>query len=68
MEKSKTTERKEMKCLKIGTFFIAMGAGAAVGALGAMMLPRHSEAYHITKEAADAIKEEAGKIIDYLDR
>jgi len=52
--------------MKIGTFFIAMGAGAAMGMLGAMMLPKNSDVYHITKETADAIQKEAGKIADSM--
>ena len=33
-----------------------MGAGVAVGALGAMMLPKNSDAYRMTKQAAKAIQ------------
>ena len=33
-------------------FFLTMGAGVAVGALGAMMLPKNSDAYRLTKQAA----------------
>ena len=35
-------------------FFLTMGAGVAVGALGAMMLPKNSEVYKTTKQAANA--------------
>ena len=38
-----------------------MGAGVAVGALGAMMLPKNSDAYRLTKQAAKAIQNEAEK-------
>ena len=40
-------------------FFLTMGAGVAVGALGAMMLPKNSDAYRLTKQAAKAIQNEA---------
>ena len=42
-------------------FFLTMGAGVAVGALGAMMLPKNSDAYRMTKQAAKAIQNEAEK-------
>ena len=42
-------------------FFLTMGAGVAVGALGAMMLPKNSDAYRMTKQVAKAIQNEAGK-------
>ena len=32
-------------------FFLTMGAGVAVGALGAMMLPKNSDAYRMTKQS-----------------
>ena len=42
-------------------FFLTMGAGVAVGALGAMMLPKNSDAYRMTKQVAKAIQNEAEK-------
>lgn len=47
-------------------FFLTMGAGVAVGALGAMMLPKNSEVYKATTQAANAIKREAESAIDSL--
>ena len=47
-------------------FFLTMGAGVAVGALGAMMLPKNSEVYKQTKKAANAIRREAETAIDSL--
>ena len=47
-------------------FFLTMGAGVAVGALGAMMLPKNSEVYKQTKKAANAINREAETAIDSL--
>ena len=47
-------------------FFLTMGAGVAVGALGAMMLPKNSDAYRMTKQAAKAIQNEAEKALDTI--
>ena len=47
-------------------FFQTMGAGVAVGALGAMMLPKNSDAYRLTKQTAKAIQNEAGKAVDAI--
>ena len=47
-------------------FFLTMGAGVAVGALGAMMLPKNSDAYRMTKQAAKAIQNEAEKAVDAI--
>ena len=52
--------------MKVRSFFLTMGAGVAVGALGAMMLPKNSEVYQATKKAAKAIEREAGTVIDSL--
>lgn len=43
-----------------------MGAGVAVGALGAMMLPKNSDAYRMTKQVAKAIQNEAEKAVDAI--
>ena len=43
-----------------------VGAGVAVGALGAMMLPKNSDAYKQTKKAANAIRREAETAIDSI--
>ena len=47
-------------------FFLTMGAGVAVGALGAMMLPKNCDAYRMTKQAAKAIQNEAEKALDAI--
>ena len=47
-------------------FFLTMGAGVAVGALGAMMLPKNSDAYRMTKQAAKTIQHEAEKAIQSI--
>ena len=36
--------------MTVKSFFLTMGAGVAVGALGAMMLPKNSDAYRMTKQ------------------
>ena len=48
------------------SFLLTMGAGIAVGMLGALMLPKNSEVYRFTKSAADTVKTEAEKVIDSL--
>ena len=52
--------------MQVRSFLLTMGAGVAVGALGAMMLPKNSEVYKTTKQAANAIKREAASAIDSL--
>ena len=56
--------------MQVRSFLLTMGAGIAVGALGAMMLPKNSEVYKqtkkATKQAANAIKREAESAIDSL--
>ena len=47
--------------MTVKSFFLTMGAGVAVGALGAMMLPKNSDAYRMTKQAAKAIQSEPKK-------
>ena len=49
--------------MQVRSFLMTMGAGVAMGALGAMMLPKNSEVY---KQAANAIKREAETAIDSL--
>ena len=52
--------------MKLSSFLATMGAGIAVGALGAMMLPKNSEVYKQTKKAANAIRREAETAIDSI--
>ena len=52
--------------MQMKTFLWAMGAGVAVGALGAMMLPKSSGAYRFTKDAAQMIQDGAEKAIDSI--
>lgn len=50
--------------MKMSSFLAVMGAGAAVGALGVMMLPKNGEVYKLTRDAANTIRHEAGKVLD----
>lgn len=52
--------------MKIRSFFLTMGVGVAAGALGAMMLPKNSDAYRMTKQAAKAIEYSAEKAVDAI--
>ena len=52
--------------MQVRSFLLTMGVGVAVGALGAMMLPKNCEVYKTTKQAANAIKREAESAIDSL--
>ena len=47
-------------------FFLTMGAGVPFAAQGAMMLPKNSAAYRMTKQAAKAIQNEAEKALDAI--
>ena len=57
---------QEMSRMQVKSFLLTMGAGIAVGALGAMMLPKNSDAYRMTKQAAKAIQSEAEKAVDAI--
>lgn len=52
--------------MQVRSFLMTMGAGVAVGALGAMMLPKNSEVYQFTNDAASTIKQEAEKAIQSM--
>ena len=52
--------------MQVRTMLLTLGAGAALGALGALMLPKNSAVYQTASDAASAIRQEAGKIIDSM--
>ena len=52
--------------MKVRSFLLTMGAGMAAGALGVMMLPKSSDAYRMTKQAAKAIQHEAEKAVQSI--
>ena len=49
--------------MQVKTFLATMGVGLAVGALGAMMLPKNSEVYRMANSAAKTIQQEAEKAV-----
>lgn len=52
--------------MKVRSFLLTMGAGMAAGALGIMMLPKSSDAYRMTKQAAKTIQHEAEKAVQSI--
>ena len=52
--------------MQVKSFLLTMGAGIAVGAIGAMMLPKNSEVYQFTNDAASTIKQESEKAIQSM--
>jgi len=52
--------------MQIKSFALTMGLGVAVGALGALMLPKDSEVYQTANKAAKSIKCEAEKAIQSM--
>ena len=52
--------------MKVRSFLLTIGAGMAAGALGVMMLPKSSDAYRMTKQAAKTIQHEAEKAIQSI--
>lgn len=52
--------------MQMKSFLLTMGAGIAVGALGAMMLPKNSEVYQFANDAANTIRQEAEKAVQSL--
>lgn len=52
--------------MQVKSFLWVMGAGIAVGALGAMMLPKNSGAYQFAKDTAQMIQDGAEKAMDCI--
>mgnify|MGYP004683858697 FL=1 len=52
--------------MQVKSFVLTMGAGVAIGALGAMMLPKSSPVYHAAKDAANTIRSEAEKAMQSM--
>lgn len=46
------------------TWLASIGLGMAAGAAAILMLPKHSQTFQIADDAAQAIKMEAGKMLD----
>ena len=52
--------------MQVRSFILTLGAGVAVGALGALMLPKNSTVYQTANDAAQMLRQEAGKVIDSM--
>lgn len=52
--------------MKVSSFLATMGIGMVAGAATMLMIPKHSEAYRMADDAANAIKQEAGKMFDSI--
>ena len=52
--------------MQVRSFVLTMGAGIAIGALGAMMLPKSSPVYHAAKDAANTIRSEAERAMQSM--
>ena len=52
--------------MQVKSFIATVGIGMAAGAAAILMLPKHSEAYRMADDAAQAIKQEAEKVIDSI--
>ena len=52
--------------MQVKSFLATMGIGVAVGALGAMMLPKSSEVYQTVNSAAKTIRQEAEKAVNSM--
>lgn len=52
--------------MQVKSFLATMGVGIAVGALGAMMLPKNSEVYQTVNTAAKTIQQEAEKAVSTM--
>ncbi len=52
--------------MQVKSFLATMGVGIAVGALGAMMLPKNSEVYQTVNTAAKTIQQEAEKAVSSM--
>lgn len=50
--------------MKLTSFVGTLGLGALAGAATILMLPKHSQPYLMANEAAQSIKQEAGKMLD----
>ena len=52
--------------MKMSSFLATMGVGMVAGAATMLMIPKHFEAYRMADDAANAIKQEAGKMLDSI--
>lgn len=54
--------------MKVKTFVAAMGLSMAAGAAAIMMMPKSSKVYRAAEDATQAIKMEAGRMMDSMSR
>ncbi len=52
--------------MKMKSFLATMGLGMVAGAAAMLMIPKHSEVYRMADDAANTIKQEAGKMLDSI--
>ncbi len=52
--------------MQVKSLIATVGLSMAAGAAAVLMLPKHSEAYRLADDAAQTIKQEAGKMMDSM--
>ena len=52
--------------MQVKSFIATVGIGAVAGAAAVLMMPKNSKAYHTVNDTAQAIKTEAGRMIDSM--
>ena len=52
--------------MQVKSFVASVGLGMVAGAAAILMLPKHSEVYRAADDAANAIKHEAGRMLNSM--
>ena len=52
--------------MQVKSMIASIGLGMVAGAATVLMMPKHSEAYRMADDAAHAIKQEAGRMLDSM--
>lgn len=52
--------------MQVKSMLTSVGLGMVAGAAAVLMLPKQSQAYRVANDAAQTIKQEAGKMLDNL--
>lgn len=52
--------------MQVKSMLTSVGLGMVAGAAAVLMLPKQSKAYRVADDAAQTIKQEAGKMLDNL--
>lgn len=50
--------------MQVKSFLATMTLGAAAGAAAMLLIPKNSKAYRAAEDAAQALKDEAGRMIE----